>query len=145
MDDVQTGQEADGTPIYAATKGKRESGAPVYTVGGRVQLNLDPVEFGVQAKHTGKRYVNDLNVAPVKNDVQLFSAATPEYTVVDLDARVNLAWAGLNDKTYLQFNVTNLFDEVYPGGFGGTLSTSTTPYIYIGSPRTFSATLNVAF
>jgi len=146
MDNVQTGQGPDGTPIYAATKGKRESGAPVYTVGGRAQLNLDPVEIGIQAKHTGKRYVNDLNVAPTSSSgVQLFSAATPEYTVVDLDARLNLAWAGLNDKTYLQFNITNLFDEVYPGGFGGTLSTSSTPYIYVGPPRTFSATLNVAF
>jgi iron complex outermembrane receptor protein len=146
MDDVQTGVDGNGDPTYAATKGKRESGAPVYTAGGRVQFNLDPVEIGIQAKHTGKRYVNDLNVAPTdKNGVQLFSAATPEYTVVDLDARVNLGWTGLNDKTYVQFNVTNLFDEVYPGGFGGTLSTSTTPYIYVGPPRTFSATLNVAF
>ncbi|HEU4959517.1 MAG TPA: TonB-dependent receptor [Sphingomonas sp.] len=145
MDDVQTGQQPDGTPIYAPTKGKRESGAPVYTVGGRVQLNLDPVEIGVQAKHTGKTYVNDLNVPITIGGNQVYPAATPEYTVVDLDARVNLAWAGLNDKTYVQFNVTNLFDEMYPGGFGGTLSTSSAPFIYIGPPRTFSATLNVAF
>lgn len=145
-DNVQTGVDGNGDPIYALTKGKRESGAPIYTVGGRVQLNLDPVEIGIQAKHTGKRYVNDLNVAPVdKNGDRLFAAATPEYTVVDLDARVNMAWAGLNDRTYVQFNITNLFDEVYPGGFGGTLSTTSTPYIYVGPPRTFSATLNVAF
>lgn len=145
MDDVQTGTDANDDPIYAATRGKRESGAPVYTVGGRAQLNLDPVEIGVQAKHTGKRYVNDLNVAPVKSGTQLFAATTPEYTVVDLDARVNMGWAGLNDTTYVQFNVSNVFDEVYPGGFGGTLSTTTTPYIYVGPPRTFSVTLNVQF
>lgn len=157
--DVQTGTDASGNPVYDATAGKREAGSPVYTVGGRAQLNLNPVEFGVQVKHTGKRYVNDQNLpiyscsVRTVNDqcpatgtlTQLYPATAPEYTVVDLDARVNLGWAGLNDTTYVQFNVTNVFDSLYVGGFGGNTSTFSSPYAYIGSPRTFSATLNVQF
>ncbi len=44
--------------------GQRESGAPVYTFGGRVQGTLGPVDIGLQIKRTGKRYVNDEN-API--------------------------------------------------------------------------------
>ena len=58
---------------------------------------------------------------------------------------MNLGWAGLNDQTYMQLNVTNLFDKLYPGGFGGNLSTTSVPFAYIGAPRTFSATINFAF
>lgn len=159
QDDVQTGTDASGNPVYDATAGKREAGSPVYTVGGRAQLNLNPVEFGVQVKHTGKRYVNDQNLpiyscsVRTVNDqcpatgtlTQLYAATTPEYTVVDLDARINLGWAGLNDTTYVQFNVTNLFDSLYVSGFSGNTSAFNSPYSYIGSPRTFSATLNVQF
>lgn len=145
-DDVQTGVDGNGDPVYAMTAGKRESGAPVYTLGGRAQLNLNPIEIGIQAKRTGKRYVNDQNLPIVdKTGAVIYGATVPAYTVVDLDARLNMGWAGLNDKTYIQVNVTNLFDELYPGGFGGNLSTTSVPYVYIGAPRTFSATLNVAF
>ena len=66
QDNVQTGVDGDGDPVYAMTAGKRESGAPVYTFGGRAQLNLNPVEIGIQAKRTGKRYVNDQNL-PIVN------------------------------------------------------------------------------
>ena len=45
--------------IFAQTAGRRESGAPVYTFGGRVQAPLGPLELGLQAKRTGPRYVND--------------------------------------------------------------------------------------
>jgi iron complex outermembrane receptor protein len=169
-DDVQTGTcsaanaaanpaicPAAGDAVFDQTKGKRESGSPVYTVGGRVQVNINPVEFGIQVKHTGKRYVNDQNL-PIYScssktvydqcpgtATQVYAATTPGYTTVDLNARLNLGWAGLNDKTYLQLNVTNLFDEFYVGSFGGSTSTFSAPYAYIGAPRTVSATLNVAF
>jgi iron complex outermembrane receptor protein len=61
------------------------------------------------------------------------------------------------EKTYLQFNVYNLFDEFYVGGFGGGLNQSVTtsgggignlggpPFVQIGAPRTISATLVVGF
>ncbi|MBY8827060.1 TonB-dependent receptor [Hephaestia mangrovi] len=150
QDNVQTGVDGDGNPIYVITKGKRESGAPVYTLGGRIDVDLGPVRFGVEAKRTGKRYLNDQNVDLIYTpygggDPVNLGKTSPAYNVVNADARLNLGWAGLNDKTWLQFNVTNLFDVVYPGSFGGALAASNDPFTYIGAPRTMSATLNVQF
>ncbi|MCP3733654.1 TonB-dependent receptor [Sphingomonas sp. RP10(2022)] len=162
-----------GAPILAQTAGMRESGAPVYTFGGRVQATLGPLELGAQAKRTGRRYVNDQNlgnfactVALVNNvcptvanvsaaytgtrgiQYQTYDAFASGYTVVDFDARLSLDWTGIGgkNKTYLQFNVVNAFNKFYVGGFTGgqTLSVNNTiPFVQIGSPRAFIMSLNV--
>lgn len=140
QDNVQTGV-SNGAPVFAQTAGKRESGAPVYTLGGRIQGKLGPVELGVQAKRTGKRYINDENVVlPAWG-----SATAPAYTLVDLDMRVPLEFVGLNDKTYFQFNLSNVFDKLYVGGFDGNLNNSSVPFVQIGAPRTFMGSLVVGF
>jgi iron complex outermembrane recepter protein len=103
---------------------------------------------------------------------QIFPAKTPAYWLVNLDARVNLDWispAAAWKKTYLQFNLYNAFDKFFVGGFGGGLAQSTStrtcnatstpscttsttvptygspPFVQIGAPRTFMASLNVEF
>ncbi|WP_294338857.1 TonB-dependent receptor [uncultured Sphingomonas sp.] len=161
-----------GAPILAQTAGKRESGAPVYTFGGRIQASLGPVELGAQAKRTGPRYINDQNIAnyactsalvnlicpttantPATYtgtrgfEVATYGAKTPAYTVVDFDARVNLDWLGWNNpKTYLQLNVVNAFNKLYVGGFNGGQTVPTNIVnAQIGSPRAFIASLNVGF
>ncbi|MCW3846169.1 TonB-dependent receptor [Sphingomonas sp. LB-2] len=159
-------------PVYYLTAGKRESGAPVYTFGGRIQGTLGPVDIGLQVKRTGKRYVNDENLAvfqcfntagtgngSVRNGdfcansssttgagrlVQVYNAAAPAYTLVDLDVRVNMEQWGLS-KTYLQFNVTNLFDQFYVGGFGGSSNRFSVPNVQFGVPRAVTAALVVGF
>jgi iron complex outermembrane receptor protein len=150
---------AAGTPILALTQGHRESGAPVYTFGGAVQANLGPLELRVNAKRTGPRYVNDLNQALIlcsaafqnvldcpttATKVQVYGAKTPAYTTVDLGARLPMGFAGFNDGTYLQFNVTNVFDKFYVGNFGGQLLNTSVPFVQIGAPRAFVLTLNIA-
>lgn len=142
--------ETIGQPITYQTAGKRESGAPTYTLGGRAQGNFGPLEIGIQAKRTGPRYVNDQNtpIYDFSDGLSVaYGAKTPSYTVVDLDARLQLGFLGLNDKTYIQINVQNLFDKFYVGGFDGQISNSSSKgqYVYVGTPRTFSATINVAF
>ena len=144
QDDVLTGTDSSGNPIYALTEGKRESGAPTYTFGGRISGRLGPLELGAQAKRTGPRYVNDQNLPITIGGVQVYGAKAPAYTIVDLNARLPLEWAGLNDKTYLQVNVSNVFDELYVGGFGGGLRADSAPFVQIGSPRAFIATINFA-
>ena len=164
-----------GAPILAATAGKRESGASVYSFGGRIQGNFGPLEIGMQAKRYGRRYLNDQNlpalgctvslvnaVCPtaantpagpagvykgaVGIEYQLYGAYAPGYSIVDLDARLNMAWAGLNKQTYIQFNVQNLFKEFYTGGFsGGSTAVQTIPFAQVALPRTFIFTLNVAY
>jgi iron complex outermembrane recepter protein len=151
-------------PIYAPTAGKRESGAAMYTFGGTVRGTMGPVEIGLTAKRTGPRYIYDTN-EPVRAfvglpaiDTVIFPARTPAYWLVNLDARVNIGrYIGL-DRSYLQFNVYNLFNQFYVGGFGGGLNQSVTranngaitaygapPFVQIGAPRTVSATLVVGF
>lgn len=155
------GCAAAGDPIYAQTAGKRESGPPVYTIGGRAQAILGPVELGVQVKRTGPRYVNDLNRpftlggtiiggVAVANGTQVMNAKAPAYTLVDLDARLSLAPLGMGEKTYLQLNVSNLFDKLYYGGFDGRLDAgfagaSNLPFVQIGSPRTFIGSVVFGF
>lgn len=145
-----------GADFLAPTAGKRESGAPISTFGGRAELNLDYFQFGVEAKRTGSRYVTDVNLPFLQTygngtttpyaAYTVYGAKAPAYTLVNLDLRVPLEKLGANDRTYLQFNVTNLFDVNYVGGFSGTLLNVGSPRnAYIGAPRAVSGTLVVGF
>lgn len=146
---VVTGEDAKGNPIYALTAGKRESGAPTYSLGGRVEGHKGPVTIGIEAKRTGPRYINDQNlpVTQVINGVttQVYGAKAPAYTLVNLDARVSMEWAHMGKDTWLQLNVTNLFDKLYVGGFSGTTPTTTLTNVQIGAPRAVSGTINFGF
>jgi len=132
------------TTACALTAGRRESGAPIYTFGGAAQANLGPLELRVQAKRTGPRYVDDVNLPLITGGRQVYNAKVPAYTLVDLGARLPLGFAGFNNGTYLQFNVTNVFDKLYVGNFGGQLLNTTIPFVQIGAPRAFVLTLNIA-
>lgn len=144
-----------GVDFLAPTAGKRESGAPTYTYGGRAELNLDYVQIGIEGKRTGPRYVNDINQAVVQTygngtttrytAYTVYGNKAPAYNIVNLDVRVPLEKLGLNDRTYFQFNVTNLFDVTYVGGFGGTLLSNSVRNAFIGAPRAVSGTLVVGF
>ena len=138
-----------GQPIYVngLTAGKREAGAPVYLLGGRVEWDAGPVLLGAQVKRTGPRYVNDQNVPIFTSGYTVYPAKTPAYTLVDLDARIKLdtLLRGMPQHTYIQLNMTNVFDTLYVGGFTGNTSSSSVPFAFIGSPRTFSAALNIEF
>ncbi|PSJ38097.1 TonB-dependent receptor [Allosphingosinicella deserti] len=163
-DDIAIGQQTINGQLVsyvAATAGNRESGAPKYTFGGRIQGSFGPLELGAQVKRTGKRYVYDTNlpVLAVVNGqtVEIYGAAAPAYTSVDANARFSLADMGL-ENTYFQLNVTNLFDVLSVGGFGGGLNQNITrnaagvitgygnaPNVQIGAPRAVSATLVIGF
>lgn len=154
-----------GQPIFALTAGKREGGAPTYLLGGRVQWDAGPVILGAQVKRTGPRFVNDQNtpifqctgflnngscLAP-NTLFQVYPAKTPAYTLVDLDARIDLGPIvshlnpALAKQTYLQINVTNLFDKLFVAGFTPNTANTSIPFSFIGAPRTVSASLNVGF
>ncbi|WP_336987052.1 TonB-dependent receptor [Altererythrobacter aquiaggeris] len=131
-DDVQVGVAAGGAPIFAATGGSRESGTPTYSVGARGQLAFGGVELGAQVKHTGKRYINDLN-----------TDTAPSYTLVDFDLRYRLGEFINGTDAALQLNVTNIFDEYYVGFFGGSLDGF--GFAQIGAPRAASLSLTLGY
>jgi iron complex outermembrane recepter protein len=152
-DDVAAFETTTGTVFYFATAGKRESGASVYTFGGRAEAHIGSLDVGIQAKRYGKRYVLDTNLPIYRFNAngtatEVYGAVAPGYTLVDLDLRYSLKDFGA-PKTWIQLNVSNLFDELYVGGIGGGLGqvinrNSTTGavtgfgtpgFVQIGSPR----------
>ena len=141
-----------GDEYFLATGGKRESGAPTWSVGARGQIRFGSVELGAQIKHTGKRYVNDENLPVFGNDRnpadasnQIFGATVDGYTLVDLDLRWTLGETPFGDDAAIQVNVTNLFDELFVGGFGGSLDKVGSPFVQIGPPRAASVSLIFGF
>ncbi|NUT00798.1 MAG: TonB-dependent receptor [Sphingomonas sp.] len=129
----------DGTPPTgtttetncAPTKGRMVTETPKWQFGGRAQYEIGPFQFGAQAKHVGSRFATDVNDVKVKG-----------YDVVDLDARINADFIGLK-KSYLQLNLQNLFDTFYLGNISTQIRANDNPNFAVGSPRTFSATLNI--
>lgn len=141
------------TTYYLRTAGKRERAAPEWLLGGRAQLDVGDLEFGVQGKYTGSRFMNDINGEIQTVDVSgtptvIFPGAKFKgYTVVDVNLSYKLEKLGLA-KSEIQLNVTNLFDEYYVGSFSGgldTLSNSSSAFVNFGSPRAVSATFIMGF
>ncbi|MDG6077961.1 TonB-dependent receptor [Erythrobacter litoralis] len=121
-----------GDPFFFPTEGKNESGTPNYSFGGRAQASLGPIELGVQAKRTGRRFVDDIN-----------RTEAPAYTLVDLDARFVLGEGPTGGDAAIQVNITNLFDEYYIGFFGGGVTGE--GFAQIGSPRAGSISFTLGF
>jgi iron complex outermembrane receptor protein len=148
-----------GAPISACafTKGNYESGAPKYMYGASAVGHLGDFELGVNAKRTGPRYVYDTNVptfkGPIASPTEIYPSKTPAYWLVNLEARYSLrALSPRLEKTWLQLNVYNLFDQYYVGGFGGGLNQALSGsnygnpnFVQIGAPRSIVGTLNIAF
>jgi iron complex outermembrane receptor protein len=156
------GCTAVGDPLFVATAGRREGGAPAYTYGTQVRGILGPVELGVTAKRTGGRYIYDSNLpifgGTAAAPYELYPAKTNAYWLVNLDARVSLEMLGLNEKNYFQLNVYNLFDKLYVGNYNSGLNQGNVlasgvflgnpgspPFAQIGAPRTVSGTLSFGF
>ena len=91
---------------------------------------MGPFTFGAQAKYVDERFTNLVN-----------DEVTPSYTVVDLDGRWDMDF--LREGMFLQVNVQNLFNEDYLSNISTAESGNRTASI--GSPRSVSATLRVAF
>ncbi len=121
----------------------------MYTARADWEMN-DLLSFGLQAKYVGKRFTTDVN-----------DEAVPSYTTLDFDARMDLTdFTGMRD-TYLQFNVTNLTDEVYAVNISSgqnavaiadinptsavTSRTGTLRTFGIAAPRTAVVTLGTKF
>jgi len=131
-DVVPTGSAVAET--CAPTRGKAVAETPKWQFGGRAQYDIGPFSLGLQGKHVSSRFATDVNDVVVKG-----------YTVFDLDARVNLDPIVHTKGTYLQLNLQNVFDTFYFGNLSTQIRASDNPNFAVGSPRTFSATLNVGF
>jgi len=132
------------------TKGKTLVETPEWMVAFRAQYNVtERFSIAFQGKHVGDRFTTDVN-----------DEETPGYEVFDFDMRYDLPFFG--DKgSYVQLNITNVFDEEYYGnissgtnnrtiadvnpGPGVTPRGPNTAFVSIGAPRTIQASLNIRF
>lgn len=119
--------------VTLATGGKFMPETPQWQLGGRAQFTLGPIELGGQVKWVDDRFATELNDIRVKG-----------YTLVDLDARFSLASFGL-EKSWLQLNVSNLFDTFYFGNLSTQPQASNNPNFSVGAPRTVLGTLHIGF
>jgi iron complex outermembrane recepter protein len=126
---------------------------PKWTLGYRASVEFGPASAGLQVKYVTDRFATDLN------DIK-----SPGYTTADFDARFELEQFGMKN-SWLQINVTNIFDRFYfgnlgtqiagpannglvlvPGlGAGVAIPGGSAPNFSIGAPRTFSGTLRIGF
>ncbi len=159
QDDILIGTTIVGggpaRPLFLPTKGKRVVETPKWTLGYRAQVEFGPASVGLQVKYVSDRFATDFN------DVKSGS-----YTTADFDARFNLEKYGAKN-TWVQVNVSNLFDRFYFGNIGtqiagalnnglvtipfndvvlsGAIPGGAAPNFAVGAPRTLSATLHIGF
>lgn len=156
--------------VLVRTGGARFVETPKWQYGGRAQIDFDPFSAAVQVKYVGKRWSTDDNGRTLstvgtggQTVGQLYvlttatgasinttglpinsAGQTSGYTLVDLDARVNLERIGLA-KTYFSVSVNNVFDKYYFGNISTQSTLSGGPRYSIGSPRTIQGTVRVGF
>lgn len=139
--------------VTLPTKGKRVVETPKWTLGYRASVEFGPVSAGLQVKYVSDRFATDLN--DIKSEA---------YTTADFDARFDLEQFGAKN-SWLQLNVTNIFDRFYlanlgtqiagptnnglvtvPGlAAGASIPGGSAPNFSIGAPRTISGTLRIGF
>jgi iron complex outermembrane receptor protein len=151
---VVVGQSACvGTATYLLTGGKSESAMPHFMIGGRLQGDIGPLTVGAQVKHTAERYVNDENVGLyasgstlVANGTQVWGSKYPSYTTVDFDLRYSLKDL-VNERSFVQLNVTNLFNDYYVGSVSPNTSALQTggTTAQVSPPRAVIGTISFAY
>jgi iron complex outermembrane receptor protein len=120
-------------PLVLPTEGKKVVETPdwMFTVRGDWQVT-DQLRMGLQGKYVGVRYTTDVNDEEV-----------PAYATLDFDARYDLTdLIGVKD-AFVQLNVTNLTDELYPvnisSGTNALLIPDVNPDPVVTNPRTGAA------
>lgn len=121
--------------LILPTKGKKVVETPEWMFTARADWQAtDAFSMGLQAKFVDERFTTDVN-----------DEVVPSYTTVDFDARYDLTdLIGVKD-AYVQLNVTNLTDELYPinisSGTNALLIADVNPGAPVnsrsGAPRTF--------
>ena len=122
------------------TKGKFVVETPEYTFGGGFDWNItEALRLSMDLKYTGERWSTDVN-----------DEKTPAYTITNVSIRYDMPFA---EKTYLQLNVKNLFDEDYFGNISSRnnavtitgVQNGSAPTYAIGFPRTIQASITTRF
>src|SRR5690606_8659307 len=107
------------------TAGRELVETPDVTLGARLQYRIAGFALGLQGRHVGNRWANDIN-----------TEKTGSYTLVDLDAAYAFRMRGSDSS--MQVNLLNMFDKRYLGAIGTSINGA--GYYSAGAPRTFQLT-----
>ncbi|WP_298162419.1 TonB-dependent receptor [Brevundimonas sp.] len=135
---------------FLPTAGKKIVETPEWTYTLRAAWDITPNwSVGLQGKYVDERFTTDVN-----------DEVAPSYTVVDFDSRYDLTDTFGIRNAFVQFNVSNLFDEEYPasissGNNATTIDVDPTAAVVLrtgqlrtfslGAPRTMVLTLGTTF
>ncbi len=114
----------DATTV-APTAGKHLVETPDLMLGARLQYQRTGFAIGLQAKHVGRRWANDVN-----------TERTGSHTLLDLDAAYDFRLQGHSSS--LQLNVLNLLDKRYLGTISSSIDGAA--FYSMGAPRTLQLT-----
>ena len=130
---IRDGFDGSGNPRVIPTKGKSLVGMPeqMWTLG--LNYDISPVlNLNLSAKHAGDRFYSFVN-----------DEVAEGYTTVNAALKYDLT--NFRKGTYLQLNISNLFDERYLHGTGYVNNNTATVLYQLGAPRTASLTLRTTF
>ena len=129
----------DTTGAIEPLAGKALVDTPEIQLGGRITYEIGALSIGFQGKYVGSRFVTDLNDLKVAG-----------YTVFDADLRYRLD--RVLKGSYVQLNLTNIFDAHYYGSINTDPTNNTDshwyggrPYADQGAPRTVVASFKAPF
>jgi iron complex outermembrane receptor protein len=109
----------------APTAGKQLVETPDVTLGARLQYRTGSAALGLQARHVGRRWSNDVN-----------TESTGSYMLVDVDA--TYAFRIFRNESSVQLNVLNLLDKRYLGAISTSINGA--GFYAAGAPRTLQLT-----
>lgn len=124
-----------GIPGFVATTiGKALVETPDWTYAARVQYSFnDFITAAIQGKYVGDRFSNDAN-----------TEIAPSYFVADANLIVDLKSLGL-ERTFLQINGTNLFNQDYLGSISSPAAPTGAATFSVGAPQAFQAQIKTQF
>ena len=132
-----------GINSFEATAGKAFPDVPQWLAAAALQYRNGPWSANLSAKYTGRRY------ATLVNDESISG-----YTLVSFDAGYRLPSKGWFKDPAVKFNAYNMLDANYLNLNAGSGSGFTTraqgtdgssPYYYVGAPRSFRVMLSTDF
>lgn len=125
---MQRDVQMDATRI-APTAGRSLVDTPHLTLGARLQYRTAGFRFGLQARHVGRRWANDIN-----------TESTGSHAVADLDLAHEMQLR--SGTSSVQLNVLNLFDRRYAGAISTSIDGAGS--YSAGAPRTLQLSWTLA-
>ena len=137
-----------GVTVYDNVRAFSELGWAPHVVGAQSDREMtttvmgEEISFPVMISPTGVQAVDP------DGEVAVARAAAARGTAMGLSSFASHAVeevTAVNDKTFFQLNVSNLFNEFYVGYISGSSNNTSVPFVQFGAPRAVSGSIVIGF